>query len=1125
MTFPQYEDSTGSHEASFTGTHTIDLPATKVADDIWVLIWALSGSGGTVTGPSGWTEIVTFDLNSNQKFRVWIYRATGSESSTTTITTSEWNRSAALVRRYSGASTEDINDIWAASTAVYAFTSNPDPSSVTNTWGVEDNLFIAAACHTGRGNPFSAYPASYSNGVAEEEPNDVGVAAADRQLASDTDDPGTFTIADDENTAAVTIQLKPVTALQATINDSGNASDNDQAEIQGQPRPSDFGTATDSISVDLRLVEPANNFPLIPLETRLEMQLGDTLLDVSDRLISQQLDPSSGRADESSETEPGSLSVTLDNADGHLTPHNPNSPYYPHVDVGADLKLSVRAGDVALVVPGDASYASTPDHPDFDVTDLDVRLRIDPTAWTRDSFQRLASRYDFPAAQRCWAVGILATGAPYLVWSTDGSSGNSVNPASFYDQSALRPIWLGWTLDVNNGAGGYDLTFWRYDADTPPSDITSWEVIEIITGGSPTSIFPGTASIEVGAMLSTPSSNFDGRILAFQHRDSINGSLVAEVDFTSVEFGTKAFVGDRGKTWTLAGSAQISNWRNRFTMTVDDIVPEWPHGDNQPHVRPLDLSDKTITLDWDDSDIRTSEHRVHVTASGILRRLGQGESPIRSALYRHISTGGGFPEDITAYWPMEERKGAGRLTAAGDHADMDFNGPLNLGQVETLLASAPLPIVEDGESVTLEGVVPDGPTDWAVSWFAYIETPTTDPTVTRLMTVRTNGTIASWQAWISDTTFYVRAYDSSGGTVVSNDAAIGSDLFDRWLNYRIEVVQNGSDVDFTITAVKVDTGTVSTLNSDTITSETSGRVTYVGGEITSAPDGYVLGHIVVTNTLASVGWLAGADTAWVGEAASARFFRLCQEEGIEAETVGDSNHFSLRGDSTVSQLMGPQEQKTLLELLNECAALDGGIIIERRGRPGLIYRLRSTLENQTPAMVLDASANGIIRPLEPRADDQLAFNDVTVTAAFGTSGRVVDVDSVEARRTYSTARTLAGVGGVDIQDAIVGATPGLRESIVRQNLDIASWVVHLGTWPGMRFPTVTIPLDVADELIEPWLKLAIGDRIQIINLPAQLPDEIVDLIVNHVTDSMAPVAWRPQVICRPGGPWQIGELE
>jgi hypothetical protein len=82
-----------------------------------LLTFGINGGGGTITGPAGWTEVHSIDMNANQKWRVWLKVLDGSEASTVTVTTTDTNRFAAQVLRFTGArdsATEGTG--WSAST-------------------------------------------------------------------------------------------------------------------------------------------------------------------------------------------------------------------------------------------------------------------------------------------------------------------------------------------------------------------------------------------------------------------------------------------------------------------------------------------------------------------------------------------------------------------------------------------------------------------------------------------------------------------------------------------------------------------------------------------------------------------------------------------------------------------------------------------------------------------------------------------------------------------------------------------------------------------------------------------------------------------------------------------------
>src|SRR5690606_23294341 len=97
------------------------------------------------------------------------------------------------------------------------------------------------------------------------------------------------------------------------------------------------------------------------------------------RLLAQTLQIRRGRADESSRTQPSTVSFVLDNPDGWLTPNNPTSPFYGKWQRGVPLRIVVPdGGDRGLVVPGGyrrgfSSGVSTDDIPAC-TGDLDVRF-------------------------------------------------------------------------------------------------------------------------------------------------------------------------------------------------------------------------------------------------------------------------------------------------------------------------------------------------------------------------------------------------------------------------------------------------------------------------------------------------------------------------------------------------------------------------------------------------------------------------------------------------------------------------------------------------------------------------------------------------------------------------------
>ncbi|MCP3949440.1 hypothetical protein [Herbaspirillum sp.] len=1145
MTFHGYQESTPSFSGPGT-THTVDWPTTIDDQDLLILHGAWNANN-TITLHADWTRLANNLAGNPGTIEVWGRIASGSgdggrEGSTFDITSSASQAGAFNIRRYSGhtgglvAGTDyDIDPgSWAEAT-------NPDPPSNTSAWGSpDDTTWVAIGSARGDNVAATGAPTNYGNLASSEATNGGGGGAstysADRQLDTATEDPGTFTLASSERTFTYTLALKGPDDPSITPERAGVAAG---AREPTAPQATAAVPERAGVRAGLRAPEvyqpPPADFPDATLDVRAELEINGVWTDISTRLLAQQLEETRGRPDESSLTEPSAVAMILDNADGHLTPDNPNSPWWPYIDQGTKLRLSVRAGAPALVIGGGNanSRCSTPDHVDFSVTDLDVRVRLQPDAWSHgvtwsgDSpvladIQRIASKWEAATDDRSWNLMLFGGGWPAIEWSIDGTQSGAVFRKDEDLIAALRPIWTGFTVDTNDGAGSYLATTWINEDETPDSDITTWTPVSTYTGAA--SVIADTdADVVLGSIVEA-SGVFNGRILEAEFRDAINGAIVADPNFTIQEVGASIFQDSTGKTWTVQGpGAEISNWRLRFVGSLDELIPFWPHGDNNPQ-DPEDLAGETITL-WSAPDVQASEHRLAVTANGILRRLGQGQDPLSSPLRRHI-TSPRLADRIAAYWPCEDVTGAVRLAAGlPGHSDMTFSGTGETGANADLISSAPLPTISSDNEATFSGQVVSGnDAAWAVDWVWRMETPEISPTLTRLITIRSAGDVAEWHLSLNDTNMALEGYDPEGVKVISSFGGVAPEYHTGWVLGRLQCNQAGDDVEWAWKMTALDTGIIYGIGA-ALTTYTLGRVTGINTTTTGPDDGYSFGHIVVSDGSLDVGWLSGADTAWVGESAAHRFWRICTEEDIEVEIYGDPGvALGGRGDLALSEAMGPQEQLTLLELLDHCVAVDLGVMAERPRREGFIYRTRRTLQNQAVRMTLDAANNEITHPLEPRKDDQRIRNDITVAAIRGSAAREIDQASIDFRRRYREEVSLAGIGGVFVQEGILETNPGMVDAVASQNRQQAGWRVHLGTWPGMRYPSVAIPLDVAPDQIEYWLDLALGDRVQLINLPAQVPDDIIDLLVEATLDLMTPQRWIPELTCSPAGIWELGVL-
>lgn len=865
-------------------------------------------------------------------------------------------------------------------------------------------------------------------------------------------------------------------------------------------------------------------FPATRLDVKVELAFGATgspigwtWTDVSDRLEPQSIAIRRGRPDESGSLQPASVGLVLNNGDGHLMPQNPASPWFPNVKRGTPLRISVDGAEPALLLGG-TGYASTPDNPALDVTDIDIRVRCLPDAWangitwtngarTFTNVQYLASRWVTTGNQRSFALSLAGAGWPSVAWSSDGTlaSGGS----RWFDPlvASHRPLWVGCTVDINNGAGSHVVSLWVSDAEAPPADITTWTLLQQETTTGTTSVFGGSAGLQIGAI--NGALPFRGRVFSAEIRSTINGAVIANPDFTAQAPGATSFTDGAGRVWTLNGDAAISTRRTRFVGTIDEISPSWPWGDNNANA----------------AAVQPSESRVQITASDLVRRLGQGAKPLRSSLYRHI-TSSRYAGSVTAYWPCEDGDGAVHLAAGlTTHGTMQLEGKISAAADSTLAASASLPAADANEVVAFRADVPDGPTTkWAVEWLAKVPAMPTDPTFTQLIGLDADGTGRQWRVSINSTILLTEVFNNDGALIKSN--TVGTvDFSNEWVLWRLDASETAGTVSFTLANTLLATGAGGAVT-DTFTG-TLGRVTAIDTSTTAPSKGLAFGHFIVHDGNLAPGWLAGADTAWVGESAAHRIWRLCAEEGIAVEIVGErSGSSTLRGELAYSEAMGPQSRDSLLSLLSAAARTDMGVLTARRGAPGFLYRTRKTLEAQDAARLeLDAKQNHITIPLQPRLDDQRLRNDYTVASTGGSSARAVNQGSVDTEGTYEESLTINGVGGLPVQSAIIADIAGLQGAINDQNLQQASWRLTLGTWPGLRYPTVSIDLGVAPDLIEGYHDLEVGDRVTLTGLPAQHPTGTIELLVEAITERLTPSTWDVQLTCSPGAPWQVGTAD
>ena len=502
---------------------------------------------------------------------------------------------------------------------------------------------------------------------------------------------------------------------------------------------------------------------------------------------------------------------------------------------------------------------------------------------------------------------------------------------------------------------------------------------------------------------------------------------------------------------------------------------------------------------------------VDVEAAGVLRRLGQGAKPLKSPLRRAISR-----SDALVYWPLEDDVGSTYAAAAlgGPAMEVTFaSGPAEFpfGAGGPPGGGTTVDTTGDGDTILglsapVTGGLGAAHNQWMIQsvWRAELTFTPGQSTPIRLDTYDP----IAWFPQLSATgTFSVRIYDLAAATEITTLDS-GVDMLDStWHHTAVYVRQAGADL-----AVKLYLDGVQ-VASTTLAGRTIGAFKKVALSV-GVPDYPRVGHLYLTESASTADGALTVDPTHVaavnghaGETAAARLQRLCDENGIVLEVVGDP------ADTAP---VGVQQMATLPDLLHHAADADAGILYEPRHFLGLAYRTRSSLYNQHLGehLTLDYAAADLFGGLFPVDDDQLVVNDVEAKRIGGSSARyTVEVGPL------STLVPPTGVGTYDeSRDYNVYAD--------EQLLDIASARAHIGTWDEARYPQITVALHAPDfDLLAEAIAVDVGGLVTVDNPPAWLPPDLVELLVQGVAERFDPHTWTITWNCVPYGPYRVFRIE
>lgn len=815
-------------------------------------------------------------------------------------------------------------------------------------------------------------------------------------------------------------------------------------------------------------------FPQTILDTRVELLLSGVWTDISTYVYQRApVQITRGHPDESGTINPTVASMTLDNRGGRFSPRNPAGPYYGALTRNTQMRLSLPEGGTYLRMEGDGvSYASCPDAAGLGITG-DLELQID--MWLSDLGNSNVMSKTSVAGGTSWTLKLLDSGFLRWFWSDSGGGGHvvlSTLPVPV-GRSAIKI-----TLSVSTGT----VTFY-----TAPTITGAWTQLgdAVVTGA--TSVKTSTSAVTIGANAqlaaagsfnSTPFKGVIGKVYAFKLLNGIGGTVVASPTFTAQSAGTTSFNDAQSNTWTLSGTAEISDRKYRAHTEVPAWPPQW--------------------------DVTGADVTAPIQGSGRWRRLTAGTPPQASALYRAYVRLTGTTAPV-AYWPCEDGANAISLASALGGTPMTFTGTPSLAADSSFLCSQPIPTVSGS---VWNGIVPPytAPAGAANVLRFLMKMPSSSPPPNGavIASMYTYGTVAQVDLiYFGGGQLQLKGYDATGATLFDTSGFLFG-VLDELLRVSVELQTSGPNVQYSM--VTVQPGATSGL-------AVSGTVTGSVGNtyrVAISPGGGLgataVGHVTVQPAFDSLFNIGAALNAWIGEYAGVRFARLCAEEGINSRIYG------YPGDTVA---MGAQTAQAIAALLQECEDADKGLIFEPRQTFALGYRTRSSMYNQAPLPLAYDTAQ-LSAPLEPVDDDRLIINDVTVTRTSGGSSS----RNIVTSGPLSVAAPPAGVGsyGQAKQQNLASDT---------QLDDAAGWLVHLGTVDDLRYPTLSLNLarTALSGVYYQVQDMDIGDRVTASGTPVWLPPAGVSQIVQGQTEVCYGYTFTQTWSCAPESPFEVAVLD
>lgn len=841
--------------------------------------------------------------------------------------------------------------------------------------------------------------------------------------------------------------------------------------------------------------------------------IGEIQVDGAWERVPMRVDPkvtvSRGMSAEGSEPTPGTTSVNVDNRDAKYSPRNPESPLFGKI--GRNTPFRLRVDNVTAQTPV-----------------------------VTDTFSRTtANGWGTASSGQAWALWNPYTVAPASAYSTAPGTGR-IKPINTTGRYIRMP-------SVN--MADLDATF-TLQTDAEAQGVDGEGAIFGSFLARIGSVNTNYYAFNVGFRTDTGLLNGQGLRVAVnivKHTSSVASAINTQKPVPGLAYTAGAPINVRVqcqgpnlrmRVWS-AGAPEPQAWHSQAWdtdhttgaigfLTFIDAAPLTSAGFDirvgALNVRPLPVDNGAIRMQgeipsWTPAD--RDEAGVNLTValepSGILRRLGAGRDPLKSAMRRFIPS-----LHPTAYIPFEEGKQGDRraadATLRGNTGPMEVTG-FDFAKDSDLLGSNPLPVLTSSARMILRNIPGSATSSWSVG-MAYRIPADKAPTVGmhELLKFNVAGGAASQVLLTLETSGGLRirisVYDSSGdlvGTNTASDAGSasggGPTLTGGWRTLTVRAqpdAVSGTNYSF----VWADLDGLTWGNSVTVTPGVAGRVNRVDTQFGVGLAGMGIGHFTVWGVAFNSAYnyaftgLGYASTQGLrGETTRAFLDRLSSQEDVPLEITGAG-----------ADRLGPVPPGDYLGIVSQVVATDMGLLYETRSSLSLAYRTRESLYNQPIDLALDYSNGEVFAPFNPVDDDKTVRNRITVKRREGSE---VTVEQTTGPLSISPPPLGSGVVSTSF------------ETIVDQDsqlLQQAAWRLSVATVDEMRVTKLTLKMGNPRmrPLIDAVLALDTGSRIVIDNLPDDLPPEGFDLRVIGYTEEFAFNEWNITFTCVSATMWTVG---